>query len=52
MNNNRPVPPERSRADELIDFLQDVGLGKRDATEQEVEDAQKELDNLLLDAEQ
>ncbi|MGO8854399.1 MAG: hypothetical protein ACLQO1_01625 [Steroidobacteraceae bacterium] len=45
-------PPEQKRAEELTDFLQDYALGKRDATEQEVEAAQKELDELLSDEEE
>jgi hypothetical protein len=45
-------PPKRSRADELVDFLQDVALGKRKATEQQIDDAQEELNQLLPDAEQ
>jgi hypothetical protein len=36
-----------SRPEELVEFLQDVGLGKRKATEREVEVACKELDQYL-----
>jgi hypothetical protein len=37
----------RARAEELVDFLQDVALGKRQATDKEIEDATKELDKYL-----
>lgn len=35
------------RAEELIDFLQEVALGKRTATDDEVNQATKELDEFL-----
>ena len=40
-----------SRAEELLDFLQDVALGKRKASEREIGDAIKELRAHLPDAE-
>jgi hypothetical protein len=42
-------PKRKSRAGELVDFLQDVALGKRYATAAEVSDATKELHKLLPD---
>jgi hypothetical protein len=41
---------ELSRAEELGDLLQDVALGKKTATDDEVTQATKELDELLPDA--
>jgi hypothetical protein len=38
-----------TRAEQLIDFLQDVALGKRAATEREVYEAKVELDQYLPD---
>lgn len=40
-----------SRAQELVDFLQDVALGKRKATEQEITEAAEKLEQYLRDAE-
>jgi len=39
------------RSEELLDFLQDVALGKRKASEREIGDAIKELRAHLPDAE-
>ncbi|MGB7603213.1 MAG: hypothetical protein WBM24_23120 [Candidatus Sulfotelmatobacter sp.] len=47
----KPSSPDQARASELVDFLQDVALGKRKATDAEVDQAQKEFDKLLPDAE-
>ena len=40
-----------TRAEELIDFLQAVAIGERQATEAEIEQASAELDKLLADLE-
>jgi hypothetical protein len=45
-----PTDPTGEKPAELVDFLQDVALGKRAATEEEIEEAQKELGELLPDA--
>jgi hypothetical protein len=50
---NKAASPEdaaTARAIELVDFLEDVALGKRKATELEVAEAQKDLRHLLSDA--
>jgi hypothetical protein len=45
-----PKTPEHARAEELVDFLQDVALGKREATTNECEEAMAELDKYLPEA--
>ena len=42
---------KKPRPFELVDFLQDVALGKKKATMREVEAASKELDEYLPDLE-
>lgn len=42
-------PPELERAEQLVDFLQAVALGEREATEDEVAKATEELGKLLPD---
>lgn len=41
---------DKARAEELVDFIQDVALGKRKATAKETEDAMAELNKYLPDA--
>ena len=40
---------EKARAEELVEFVQDVALGKKKATEKEINDAMAELSKYLPD---
>jgi hypothetical protein len=47
----RAISRELSRAEFLVEFLQDVALGKRTATARDVNEAKDELDKYLPDPE-